>query len=231
MTRVLCPRTSGVLSALGLAAAAPRRDTARTVMLAGEQLTTGAIARARDELRERLRLQAPSAQIARERTVYEMRYRGQSHELAVEVRAGGPEAVEVRASGPEAVEVRASGPEAVGPEANRPLANGTEANRPLASESETIAPELLREAFAREHERRYGYRDEDGEVELVTMRMSVWEAAPELSLRATTAKRAGAPPQRLEGPLVYPLPEATLWVAPGWSGEVDEWGNVRLERA
>ncbi len=211
MTRVLCPRTSGVLSALGLAAAAPRRDAARTVMLAGEKFTTGAIARARDGLRERLRLQAPSAQIARERTVYEMRYRGQSHELAVEVRP--------------------SGPEAVAPEAHRPLANEPEANRPSASESETITPEILREAFACEHERRYGYRDENSEVELVTMRMSVWEAAPELSLRATTAERAGAPAQRLEGPLVYPLPEATLWVAPGWSGEVDEWGNVRLERA
>ena len=31
---VLCPRASGVLCALGLAAAAPRRDAARTVMLA-----------------------------------------------------------------------------------------------------------------------------------------------------------------------------------------------------
>jgi len=183
MTRVLCPQASGVLSALGLAAAAPRRDAARTVMLAGEQFTTGAIARARDELRERLRLQAPSAQIARERTVYEMRYRGQSHELAVEVRAGGPEAA---------------------------------------------GPEALREAFAREHERRYGYCDEDGEVELVTMRMSVWEAAPAVSLRGQALSSVGL---KLEGPRVYTLPEATLWVAPGWSGEIDEWGNVRLERA
>ena len=33
ISRVLCPRASGVLSALGLAAAAPRRDVARTVML------------------------------------------------------------------------------------------------------------------------------------------------------------------------------------------------------
>ena len=34
LERVLCPRASGVLCALGLAAAAPRRDAARTVMLA-----------------------------------------------------------------------------------------------------------------------------------------------------------------------------------------------------
>jgi N-methylhydantoinase A len=213
MTRVLCPRTSGVLSALGLAAAAPRRDVSRTVMLSGETFTVGAVARAREELRERLRAQAASAQIVRERTVCEMRYRGQSHELAVEVRASEPEA---------------------------------------------IAPETLREAFAREHERRYGYRDDDGEagVELVTMRMSVWEAAPELRLRgadrsadasaeigagvdrsASTGRDTGphtgteAGAHTLRGPVVHALPEATLWIAPGWTGEIDEWGTVRLERA
>src|SRR5207253_11520635 len=37
--RILCPSASGVLCALGLAAAAPRRDVSRTVMLAGEALT------------------------------------------------------------------------------------------------------------------------------------------------------------------------------------------------
>src|SRR5205085_5135528 len=39
ISRVLCPRASGVLSALGLAAAAPRRDVARTLLLRGRQLT------------------------------------------------------------------------------------------------------------------------------------------------------------------------------------------------
>ena len=33
MTSILCPRASGVLSALGLCASDRRRDTARTVML------------------------------------------------------------------------------------------------------------------------------------------------------------------------------------------------------
>ncbi len=64
------------------------------------------------------------------------------------------------------------------------------------------------------HERRYGYRDDDGEVELVTIRASVWGAAPELSLRG-----AGSDGERIEGPAVRPLPEATLYVPPGWSGE------------
>ena len=38
MSRLLCPRASGVLSALGLIASDRRRDTARTVMLAGDDL-------------------------------------------------------------------------------------------------------------------------------------------------------------------------------------------------
>ena len=47
--RILCPRTSGVLCALGLAAAAPRRDAARTVMMDREQLDSAALEREREE--------------------------------------------------------------------------------------------------------------------------------------------------------------------------------------
>ncbi len=202
--RVVCPRTSGVLCALGLAAAAPRRDVSRTVMLRGSALTEEALARAREELLalaqagstqsedQRMAISgvdpphaaaqgpAPAHLDARRRTVYELRYRGQSHELAVE--------------------------------------------------SHSTNPEILREQFARAHERRYGYRDDSGEVELVTIRASAWGAAPPLSLQgADDAEREPIEgPRRIEGPLVYPLPEATLYIPPGWSGEVDEWGTVQL---
>ena len=169
ITRVLCPRTSGVLCALGLAAAAPRRDVSRTVMLRGDAFVKDAIASVRKELLA----QAGGEDHRRERTIYELRYRGQSHELPVE--------------------------------------------------SESIYPDDLREAFARAHERRYGYRDEDGEVELVTIRASVWGTAPELSLREASASR-----ERIEGPTVQPLPEATLYVSSGWAGQADEWGTVHL---
>ncbi len=50
ISRVLCPRASGVLSALGLAASAPRRDASRTVMLSGQELAGDALGRARREL-------------------------------------------------------------------------------------------------------------------------------------------------------------------------------------
>src|SRR5437764_1557606 len=48
ISRVLCPRASGVLSALGLAAAAPRRDVSRTVMLSGPSLDGPPVERARE---------------------------------------------------------------------------------------------------------------------------------------------------------------------------------------
>jgi N-methylhydantoinase A len=184
--RVVCPRASGVLCALGLAAAAPRRDVSRTVMLRGRAFSQDAVAQARASLLAEARsAESPEDVVdgsarahahldVRHRLVYELRYRGQSYELPVE--------------------------------------------------SSSTDPRDLREAFAQAHEQRYGYRDEGGEVELVTIRASVWGAAPELSLRS-----AGGG-QRITGPAVYPLPEATVYVPLGWSGDVDEWGTVHLRR-
>jgi N-methylhydantoinase A len=83
ISRVLCPRASGVLSALGLAAAAPRHDVSRTVLLRGGELNSERLRELRDGLiaeadatlaGERLRL----------RVSYELRYSGQSFELPVE---------------------------------------------------------------------------------------------------------------------------------------------------
>ncbi|HEY2283197.1 MAG TPA: hydantoinase/oxoprolinase family protein [Solirubrobacteraceae bacterium] len=170
--RVVCPRASGVLCALGLAAAAPRRDVSRTVMLRGSKLTEEALTSAREELLA----QAGAARGGRDRTVYELRYRGQSHELPVE--------------------------------------------------SHATDPATLREEFARAHERRYGYRDVSGEVELVTIRASIWGAAPRLSLSGASGDER-AP---IVGPAVQPLPEATLYIPDGWSGEIDQWGTTHLKR-
>jgi N-methylhydantoinase A/oxoprolinase/acetone carboxylase beta subunit len=197
--RVVCPRASGVLCALGLAAAAPRRDVSRTVMLRGSELTAQTVARARRELLMQARSTPEAGSVAgtsgggrrmekggrgqdslgvnaQSRTLYELRYRGQSYELPIE--------------------------------------------------SDSTDPAVLREELARAHERRYGYRDDSGEVELVTIRASVWGAAPQLSLSGAGWEER-AP---IVGPAVHPLPEATLYVPPGWSGEVDAWGTVHLQR-
>jgi N-methylhydantoinase A len=183
--RVLCPRASGVLSALGLAAAAPRRDVARTVMLRGAELSAERLAHERGALLAQARV-ALGGPCARGRVRHELRYRGQSFELPVDEELGPEGSFEDRARG-------------------------------------GLSPDALRGEFSRVHEERYGYRD-DAEIELVTLRASAWGSAPELRLQGTGAR------ERIEGPAVRSLPEATLYVPPGWAGEVDEWGTVRLER-
>jgi N-methylhydantoinase A len=210
ISRVLCPRASGVLCALGLAAAAPRRDVARTVMLGcagGRALSTQLLEQVRDELVAQAGA-ALSQAPARVRVRHELRYRGQSFELAVE----------------EEIEPGTAG-------------GG-------------LDPDALRRAFAHAHEQRYGYRDEDAEVELVNIRVSAWGDSPPLRPAVSGAPPAApetrmvifdgeatpttilrgelAPGSELSGPALCVLPGSTLLIPPGWSGEVDEQGTVRL---
>jgi N-methylhydantoinase A len=200
ITRILCPRASGVLSALGLIAAGRRRDTARTVLLSGAQITQERIAREVTELSRPLLTGLERAELE---VVYELRYRGQAFELPV---PGPPE-----------------------PD-----------------------PELLAEDFAREHEARYGYRDPEGLLELVTIRVAVFEPGPEPKPRAAaggsgldegerdarfagewlrTRVLRGEPTAGFgaEGPCVFELPEATLVLPPGWRASVDEAGTIAAE--
>jgi N-methylhydantoinase A len=188
--RLVVPRASGVLSALGLAVAARRVDARRSVLLAGDALTDEAIGTVVDEL---------AADLPGERRVrLDLRYAGQSFELTV----------------------------------------GWEGD--------------VRERFAALHEERYGYRDPEGAVELVTVQVSAIEPGPEVALAAergagepdgerevivdgapvTAAIWRGEPAAgaRIAGPAVWQGPEATLLVPPGWSGEVDATGTVILGR-
>ena len=76
ITRVLCPRASGVLCALGLAAAAPRHDISRTVLLQRRAARRRAPARAvRDALVARGRPSALAGERAHANaSLYELRY-------------------------------------------------------------------------------------------------------------------------------------------------------------
>jgi len=156
MRRILIPRASGVLSALGLAAADRRRDHARTVFLHGDDLTAEALA-----------VQDGDA-------AYDVRYRGQSFELTVRDVDADPAAV--------------------------------------------------REAFEAIHEERYGYRDPEGEIEVVTIRERHSEPGPEVEFEGEDAGD-------IAGPTVVRLPEATLVVPEGWRGSTDRTGTIVLERA
>ena len=130
----------------------------------------------------------------------------------------------------------------------------------------------LRVAFEELHEERYGYRDEDAPIEVVTIRATASVAGPRLDLAAGTSREppaeggwAGrdgpsdalgptpsrarrevvfdgerldaeilrgepAPGDGVTGPAICELPEATLTVAPGWRGRVDGAGTIVLRR-
>jgi N-methylhydantoinase A len=198
--RLLCPRASGVLSALGLVASDRRRDTARTVMLSGAELSRERIAAEVEALRERIGSGLAEAEAE---ATYELRYRGQAFEL--------------------------------------PVRGSTEP-----------APDELVARFEDLHERRYGHRDRDAEVELVNIRLALVEAAPRVEPRAAAEGRLarsrrparfggewleaailrGEPSEgtRADGPCILQLPEATLVLPPGWRAEVDRRGTVIAER-
>ena len=200
MDRILCPRASGVLSALGLLASERRRDTARTVLLSGEELTGDRVAAAVSELMQSI---GAGLEEATAETTYELRYSGQAFELAI-------------------------------PGPDRP------------------DPAELAERFSAEHERRYGYRDPDAEIELVNIRVALVvpgptpepRAAPTGALTEATRRARfggewvetrvlrGEPPAgtSTEGPCVLELPEATLVLPPGWNATVDDHGTIVAAR-
>jgi N-methylhydantoinase A/oxoprolinase/acetone carboxylase beta subunit len=164
MTRLLVPRASGVLSALGLAAADRRADAQRTVLGQDEPDV--------EALRDEVRATLGAEEDVRFEASWDLRYRGQSHELIVR---GGESAD-------------------------------------------------LHERFEALHEERYGHRDPDGEVELVTVRVTG-------RLPARPVRFGAAAGERVTGPVVVRLPEATLVVPEGWSGAADDTGTLILERA
>ncbi len=203
MDRILCPRASGVLSALGLIASDRRRDTARTVMLSGDELTADRVATEVEALRDSLAAGLEDADVDME-VVYGLRYAGQSFELPV-------------------------------PGVERP------------------DPADLAERFAAEHERRYGYRDPESAIELVTVRVALTVPGPSPEPRAAESgglerrtrkarfggewidatvlrgePEAGA---EADGPCIFELPEATLVLPPGWRARVDKRGTIAAERA
>src|SRR4051794_23760640 len=81
ISKILCPRASGVLAALGLVVSEHRRDAQRSVLLSGDALTSEAVRDAAGALAERAREELDDARV---RIVAELRYRGQAFELAVE---------------------------------------------------------------------------------------------------------------------------------------------------
>ena len=201
IARVLCPRASGVLCALGLAAAAPRHDVSRTVMLSGERLSSERLRAVRDELiaEADAALAGPRAAV---RVAYELRYAGQSFELPVE--APGDPAPEVLSEGFAAAHEQRYGYRA------------DDAPVELVNVRVSVwgpAPQLRPHADA-------GARPERSTAQIVLAGQA---------LQASVLRGELAPGTEVRGPALCALGEATLLVPPGWSGFVDEHGTCVLE--
>ncbi len=200
---IVCPRASGVLAALGLVVSPRRRDFQRSVFLAGEGLTGPAIARAT----EQLAIQARSALGEEDEpslgVTYELRYQGQSFELAIEA-GTTPEPSELRSAFEVAHEDRYGYSD---PDGTLELVTiRLTATIPGAEVSLAQQPDQ-----AESGDRRRAVLD-GSEVELTVLR-----GVPR-------------PGQRIAGPAIVELAESTLLVPGGWNGNVDDAGTIRLER-
>ncbi|HEY2715686.1 MAG TPA: hydantoinase/oxoprolinase family protein [Solirubrobacterales bacterium] len=199
--RIVCPRASGVLSALGLCASDRRRDTARTVMLAGAALSAERVAEEVEEL-----IAAAGSGLAEEaepQLVYEMRYAGQAFELPVP----GP---------------RRPDPAALAAEFER-LHEERYGHRD--PEGEVVLVDIRLALVVPGPEPRPVAAD--GGLKRLSRRVSFdgeWVETPVLRGEPGAGTEA-------ESPVVFELPEATLVLPPGWRAEVDAAGTIKAERS
>jgi N-methylhydantoinase A len=209
--RILCPRAGGVLSALGLCASDHRRDTTRTVMLGGADLSAERIAAEVDALASQVtgaddgsnsRSPAYNAGNRELEAVYEMRYAGQGFELSV---PGGtrPDPDDLIARFERAHEERYGHRD---PDGEVVLVHIR-----LALVVPGPRPRLVATPGSRLRESERPVRFE-GE----------WVQTLILHGEPATNRKA-------EGPIVFELPEATFVVPPGWRTEVDEAGTIQAE--
>jgi N-methylhydantoinase A len=85
IARVLVPPYCGVLSALGMVVAPPVVDVSQSVVDRADQLDDGQVARAFDDLASRSARELPDALTKTIQRFADVRFRGQSHEVAVPI--------------------------------------------------------------------------------------------------------------------------------------------------
>jgi N-methylhydantoinase A len=193
---ILCPRAGGVLSALGLCASERRRDTARTLMLSGGELTTERLAAAVAAMTAETGAGMEAG--AEPRVVYKLRYAGQAFELSVPgpVDSDPAELIE----GFERLHEERYGHR--DPDGEVIL---VDVELALVVQGPDLRP-VAAEGTVDETSRRVHF---DGEW-LETM-----------ILRGEPAAGTEA-----DGPAIFELPEATFVVPPGWTTKVDQHGTI-----
>jgi len=193
---ILCPRASGVLSALGLCASERRRDTARTVMLSGPDLSAERIA---DEVDALIAAAASGIGAARPELIYEMRYAGQAFELPVPG-PPHPDPEELKRDFERAHEERYGhrdpDGEVVLVDIRLALVVPGPEPRPVAASAGALEESRRPVRFGAE-----------------------WVETP--VLRGEPAVGTAA-----TGPVVFELPETTLVLPPDWTAKVDEAGTI-----
>jgi N-methylhydantoinase A len=193
---ILCPRASGVLSALGLCASERRRDTARTVMLRGGELSAARIAA---EVGELIATAGAGIAAARPEVTYEMRYDGQAFELPVPGPVD-PDPADLRERFEHAHEERYGHRDPEGEvvlvDIRLAMVVPSPQPRPVAAPGGRIEESSRPVRFGEE-----------------------WVETPVLRGEPAAGTRAA-------GPVVFELPEATLVLPPGWEAEVDDAGSI-----
>jgi N-methylhydantoinase A len=193
---ILCPRAGGVLSALGLCASERRRDTARTVMLAGEELGAKRIAA---EVAALVAATGAELEGAEPELVYELRYAGQAFELPVPGPAE-PDPADLIERFEAAHEERYGHRD---PDGEVIL---VDIRLAMVVPGQEPRPAAAGEGHLAEDERPVHF----GEEWIDTL---ILRGEPQAGVEA-------------EGPVVFELPESTLVLPPGWGASVDDAGTI-----
>ncbi|HWC48322.1 MAG TPA: hydantoinase/oxoprolinase family protein [Solirubrobacterales bacterium] len=194
---ILCPRAGGVLSALGLCASERRRDTARTVMLSGKELTAERIGAEVGAMVEETA--AGMDEHAEPRVVYQLRYAGQAFELPVPGPVD-PDPAKLIEDFERAHEDRYGHRD---PEGEVVL---VDIELALVVPGPTPRPRAAAETVPECSTRRVHFNSE-------------WIETPVLRGEPAAGTEA-------DGPIVFELPEATFVLPPGWHTSVDENGTL-----
>jgi N-methylhydantoinase A len=201
ITRIVCPRSSGVLAALGLVVSPGRRDVQRSVLLDGDELTQDVVTDLVRDLGRQARSELGEAD-SELRAVYELRYRGQAFELPV--------------------------PGSLSPEPDvlREAFEALHRERYGYSDSEQVLELVTIRVSATVPGADFSLAAAEPAGETVRGRRPATLAGSEIEFEVLRGWLAEGTSVR--GPAIVELPESTLLVPPGWAGAVDENGTTQL---